>query len=28
VDVSRVAGQVAGWVDYIPDDIPRRRRIP
>jgi hypothetical protein len=28
VDVYLVAGQVTGWVDYIPDDIPRKRRIP
>ena len=28
VDVYLVAGQVTGWVDYIPSDIPRRRRIP
>ena len=28
VDVYLVAGQIAGWVDYMPDDIPRRRRIP
>ena len=28
VDVYLVAGQVTGWVDYIPSDIPRIRRIP
>jgi hypothetical protein len=28
VDVYLVAGQIAGWVDYIPSDIPWRRRIP
>jgi hypothetical protein len=28
VDVYLVAGQIVGWVDYIPSDIPRRRRIP
>jgi hypothetical protein len=28
VDVYLVAGQVTGWVDYIPSDIPRKRRIP
>ena len=28
VDVYLVAGQVTGWVDYIPSDIPRGRRIP
>ena len=28
VDVYLVAGQVTGWVDYIPSDISRRRRIP
>src|SRR5207302_143891 len=28
VDVSLVAGQVTGWVDDIPSDIPRRRSIP
>ena len=26
VDVYLVAGQVTGWVDYIPSDIPRGRR--
>ena len=28
VDVYLVAGQVTGWVDYIPSDVPRRRRLP
>jgi hypothetical protein len=28
VDVYLVAGQVTGWVDYLPSDIPRKRRIP
>ena len=28
VDVYLVAGQVTGWVDYIPSDIPLKRRIP
>jgi len=28
VDVSLVAGQVTGWVDYIPSDRPRKRSIP
>src|SRR5215831_4511985 len=28
VDVYLVAGQVTGWVDYIPSDEPRKRRIP
>jgi hypothetical protein len=28
VDVYLVSGQVTGWVDYIPSDIPRRRSIP
>ena len=28
VEVYLVAGQVTGWVDYIPSEIPRRRRIP
>jgi hypothetical protein len=27
VDVYLVAGQVTGWLDYIPSDIPRGRRI-
>ena len=27
VDVYLVAGQVTGWVDYIPSDVPRRRRL-
>ena len=28
VDVYLAAGQVTGWVDYMPSEIPRRRRIP
>jgi hypothetical protein len=28
VDVYLVAGQVTGWVDYIPSDVLRRRRLP
>ena len=28
VDISLVAGQVTGWVDSIPSDIPRRRSMP
>jgi hypothetical protein len=27
VDVYLVAGQVTGWVDYIPSDIPRGRKM-
>ena len=27
VDVYLVAGRVEGWVDYIPSDIPRGRKI-
>ena len=27
VDVYLVDGRVVGWVDYVPTDIPRRRRI-
>ena len=28
VDVYLVAGQVTGWVDSIPSDIPRKRSMP